>query len=429
MHGLPVTDAVLIVDFGGQFTQLIARRVREANVYSEIVPFHAAETAIAELKPKAIILSGGPASVLDVGAPQVPDAIFAAGVPVLGICYGQQGMVARLGGVVEPSSEREYGSALIDVKAASPLFDGVAAPGETAPVWMSHGDRVASLPEGFVSIATSRNAPYAAIADEERRLYGVQFHPEVVHTPGGAIMLRNFVHRIAGCGRSWTMAAFREAEIARLREQVGRSKVICGLSGGVDSAVTAVLLHEAIGDALTCIFVDHGLLRQGEAEEVESLFRGSYNIPLIQVKAAPTLPLRAQRRHRSRAEAQDHRPAVHRRLRRSGPSGRWCGVSRPGHPLSGRDRKRRAARRPFRHDQVASQRWRLARADEPEACRAPARAVQGRGPRARPRAWLARCVPEAAPLPGPGLAIRIPGAITTRSCACSARPTRSICRS
>jgi GMP synthase (glutamine-hydrolysing) len=275
------------VDFGGQFTQLIARRVREANVYSEIVPFHAAETAIAELKPKAIILSGGPASVLDEGAPQVPDAIFAVGVPVLGICYGQQGMVARLGGVVEPSSEREYGSALIDVKAASPLFEGVAAPGETAPVWMSHGDRVASLPEGFVSIATSRNAPYAAIADEERRLYGVQFHPEVVHTPGGAIMLRNFVHRIAGCERSWTMAAFREAEIARLREQVVRSKVICGLSGGVDSAVTAVLLHEAIGDALTCIFVDHGLLRQGEAEEVESLFRGSYNIPLIQVKAAP----------------------------------------------------------------------------------------------------------------------------------------------
>ena len=166
LHGLPVTDAVLIVDFGGQFTQLIARRVREANVYSEIVPFHAAEKAIAELKPKAIILSGGPASVLDEGSPQVPDAIFAAGVPVLGICYGQQGMVARLGGVVEPSSEREYGSALIDMKAASPLFEGVAAAGETAPVWMSHGDRVASLPEGFVSIATSRNAPYAAIADE-----------------------------------------------------------------------------------------------------------------------------------------------------------------------------------------------------------------------------------------------------------------------
>ena len=183
MHGLPIADVVLIVDFGGQFTQLIARRVREANVYSEIVPFDAAGKAIAELKPKAIILSGGPASVFDPGAPQAPDAIFEAGVPVLGICYGQQGMVARLGGKVEPSSEREYGSALIDIKAASSLFEGVAGVGEKAPVWMSHGDRVASLPDGFVSIATTRNAPYAAIADERRRFYGVQFHPEVVHTP------------------------------------------------------------------------------------------------------------------------------------------------------------------------------------------------------------------------------------------------------
>ncbi|MFY9640752.1 MAG: glutamine-hydrolyzing GMP synthase [Rhodomicrobium sp.] len=287
MSGLPVTDIVLIADFGGQFTQLIARRVREANVYSEIVPFHAAEKAVAELHPKGIILSGGPASVLDPGAPQIPDAIFAAGVPVLGICYGQQGMVAGLGGIVQPASEREYGSALIDVKAESPLFEGVGVPGDKLPVWMSHGDRVVSLPQGFEPIATTRNAPFAAIADESRRLYGVQFHPEVVHTPGGAAMLRNFVHKIAGCGSSWTMAAFRDAEIARVREQVGSAKVICGLSGGVDSAVVAVLLHEAIGDALTCIFVDHGLLRQGEGEEVERLFRGAYNIPLIHVNAAP----------------------------------------------------------------------------------------------------------------------------------------------
>ncbi len=287
MHGLPNTDAVLILDFGGQFTQLIARRVREASVYSEIAPFNAAEKTIAQLKPKAIILSGGPASVLDEGSPQVPGAVFEAGVPVLGICYGQQGMVKALGGVVEPSSEREYGAALIEVKAGSPLFEGVAEAGQTAPVWMSHGDRVVSLPHGFVTIATSRNAPYAAVADEQRRFYGVQFHPEVVHTPGGAAMLKNFVHKIAGCDNSWTMAAFRDAEIARLRQQVGGAKVICGLSGGVDSAVTAVLLHEAIGDALTCIFVDHGLLRQGEAEEVERLFRGHFNIPLIHVNAAP----------------------------------------------------------------------------------------------------------------------------------------------
>jgi GMP synthase (glutamine-hydrolysing) len=287
LSGLPAADVVLIADFGGQFTQLIARRVREANVYSEIVPFHAAERALAELKPKAIILSGGPASVFDASAPQVPAAIFAAGAPVLGICYGEQAMVAQLGGVVEPASEREYGSALIEVKAASPLFEGIAAPGGRVPVWMSHGDRVVSLPEGFVPVATTRNAPFAAIADEARRFYGVQFHPEVVHTPSGAALIRNFVHKIAGCGTGWTMAAFRDAEIARIRAQAGGAKVICGLSGGVDSAVTAVLLHEALGDALTCIFVDHGLLREGEAQEVERLFRGAYNIPLIQVNAAP----------------------------------------------------------------------------------------------------------------------------------------------
>jgi GMP synthase (glutamine-hydrolysing) len=287
LSGLPVTELVLIADFGGQFTQLIARRVREANVYSEIVPFHAAEKAVADLNPKAIILSGGPASVFDRGAPQVPGAVFAAGVPVLGICYGQQGMVASLGGEVQPASEREYGSALIDIKAPSPLFESIGVPGDKLPVWMSHGDRVVALPEGFAPIAATRNAPFAAIADERRRFYGVQFHPEVVHTPSGAAMLQNFLHGIAGCGRSWTMAAFREAEIARIRELVGGAKVICGLSGGVDSAVTAVLLHEAIGGALTCIFVDHGLLRQGEGEEVERLFRGAYNIPLIHVNAAP----------------------------------------------------------------------------------------------------------------------------------------------
>jgi GMP synthase (glutamine-hydrolysing) len=286
LSGRPVTDVVLIADFGGQFTQLIARRVREANVYSEIVPFHAAEQALGRLNPKAIILSGGPASVFDPGAPQVPDAIFAAGVPVLGICYGEQAMVARLGGVVEPANEREYGSALIELKAASPLFEGAGAPGGKVPVWMNHSDRVVSLPPGFVTVATTRNAPFAAIADDTRRFYGVQFHPEVVHTPSGAAIIRNFVHKIAGCGSAWTMAAFRDAEIARIREQVGGAKVICGLSGGVDSAVTAVLLHEALGDALTCIFVDHGLLREGEAEEVERLFRGAYNIPLIQVNAS-----------------------------------------------------------------------------------------------------------------------------------------------
>ncbi len=224
LHGLPVTDAVLIVDFGGQFTQLIARRVREANVYSEIVPFHAAENAIAELKPKAIILSGGPASVLDEGAPQVPDAIFAAGVPVLGICYGQQGMVARLGGVVEPSSEREYGSALIDIKASSPLFEGVAAPGETAPVWMSHGDRV---DEDARRLRLHRHKPQCALRRHRRRKAAAVRRAVPSRSrphAGRREMLRNFVHRIAGCGNEWTMAAFRDAEIARIREQVGSAR-------------------------------------------------------------------------------------------------------------------------------------------------------------------------------------------------------------
>ncbi len=281
-----MADAVLIVDFGGQFTQLIARRVREANVYSEVVPFDKVEAALASLKPNAIILSGGPASVFEANAPQLSPAIINAGLPVLGICYGEQALVQQLGGVVEPSVEREYGPSLVEVTADSPLFAGIADVQGSFPAWMSHGDRVTALPSGFRSIAKTRNAPYAAIADEARKLYGVQFHPEVVHTPDGTKLLQNFVHRIAGCGRNWTMAAFRDTEIERIRILVGDRRVVCGLSGGVDSAVTAVLLHEAIGDALTCIFVDHGLLRQNEGEQVERLFRETYNIPLIHVRAA-----------------------------------------------------------------------------------------------------------------------------------------------
>jgi GMP synthase (glutamine-hydrolysing) len=281
-----MTDTVLIVDFGGQFTQLIARRIRELHVYSEIVPYNRAADAIAEIKPRALILSGGPASVFEADAPQAPAAIFDAGVPVLGICYGQQAMVARLGGKVEPSDEREFGAASITIKTQSALFEGIAESGGKAPVWMSHGDRVSRLPDGFTAIAETRNAPFAAIADETRHFYGVQFHPEVAHTPIGAQLLANFVQRIAGCDGSWTMAAFRDMEVEKIREQVGHARVICGLSGGVDSAVAAVLIHEAIGEALTCIFVDHGLLREGEANEVEALFRKSYNIPLVRVDAA-----------------------------------------------------------------------------------------------------------------------------------------------
>src|SRR3990170_1773088 len=282
----PAQDRVLIVDFGSQVTQLIARRVREAGVYSEIVPFDKAEDALGPVLPKAIILSGGPASVTEEGTPKVPQAIFTAGVPVLGICYGEQAMVAAFGGQVEGGHAREFGRAELQIIDETPLFEGVWKEGERAPVWMSHGDRVTRLPPGFRAVGVSTGAPFAAIADDSRRLYGVQFHPEVVHTPKGAALLASFVRTIAGCAGDWTMAQFRASETSRIREQVGDGHVICGLSGGVDSAVAALLLHEAIGDQLTCIFVDHGLLREGEAKEVVELFRGHYNIPLVAVDAA-----------------------------------------------------------------------------------------------------------------------------------------------
>ncbi|MDH3232831.1 MAG: glutamine-hydrolyzing GMP synthase [Alphaproteobacteria bacterium] len=279
-------DRVLILDFGGQTTQLIARRVREAGVYCEIHPFNIDPAKIAAFAPKAIILSGGPASVIEADTPAAPLEVFEAGVPVLGICYGEQTMCDVLGGVVEAADHREFGRAFLEVKDESMLFDGVLAPGDREQVWMSHGDRVVSLPPGFSTIAVSDNAPFAAIADEARKFYGVQFHPEVVHTPHGAALLANFVRRIAGCSGDWTMAAFRDEAIARVRAQVGKESVICGLSGGVDSSVVAVLLHEAIGEQLTCIFVDHGLLRANEAGQVVDLFRNHYNIPLVHRDAA-----------------------------------------------------------------------------------------------------------------------------------------------
>jgi len=278
-------DKILIVDLGSQVTQLIARRVREEKVYCEIVPFQQAEAAFKALRPKGVILSGGPASVLDKDAPLAPPAIYQAGVPVLGICYGEQAMAAQLGGAVEAGHHREFGRAEVLVTEDSPLFDGVWRKGERYPVWMSHGDRVTRLPAGFRVIGTSANAPIAIIADERRKFYASQFHLEVLHTPHGALLLRNFVRKIAGCKGDWTMRAFKREAIAKVRAQVGRGRVICGLSGGVDSAVAAVLIHEAIGEQLTCVFVDHGLLRLGEAEKVVALFRDSYNIPLVHVEA------------------------------------------------------------------------------------------------------------------------------------------------
>jgi GMP synthase (glutamine-hydrolysing) len=281
-----MTDTVLIIDFGSQVTQLIARRVREAGVYCEIHPFQNAEAAFERLGPKAVILSGGPASVTETGSPQAPESVFTSGVPVLGICYGQQTMAEQLGGKVESGHHREFGRAMLDVRESSALFDGVWQTGERHQVWMSHGDRVVRLPHGFKVIATSDNAPFAAIANEARRYFGVQFHPEVVHTPDGAKLIANFLHHVAGLKSDWTMAAYRREMIAKIRAQVGGGRVICGLSGGVDSAVAAVLIHEAIGEQLTCVFVDHGLMRLNEAQEVVELFRDHYNIPLVHVDAS-----------------------------------------------------------------------------------------------------------------------------------------------
>ncbi len=280
-----MTDRVLILDFGSQVTQLIARRVRESGVYCEIHPFSVPFERIREMAPKAIILSGGPASVLESATPRAPQEIFGMGLPILGICYGQQAMCAQLGGEVEASDHREFGRAFVDVTDDCALFTDTWVRGAREQVWMSHGDRVIRLPAGFRAVATSEGAPFAVIADDARRFYGTMFHPEVMHTPHGAQLLRNFTHGVAGCTGDWTMAAYRAQAVERIRAQVGGERVICGLSGGVDSAVAALLIHEAIGDQLTCIFVDTGLLRAGEADEVVALFRGHYNIPLVHREA------------------------------------------------------------------------------------------------------------------------------------------------
>ncbi|WP_423141529.1 glutamine-hydrolyzing GMP synthase [Parablastomonas sp. CN1-191] len=284
------SDSILIVDFGSQVTQLIARRVREAGVYSEIAPFTQAEDALRRLNPRGIILSGSPAGVPEDGSPRAPQAVFDAGVPILGICYGQQVMSHQLGGTVEAGNqgewEGEFGRAFITVTEDCALFDGLWKVGERHQVWMSHGDKVSRFAPGFRIVAVSDGAPFAVIADEDRRFYGTQFHPEVVHTPDGGKLIANFVRHVCGCPGDWSMAAYRDSKVAEIREQVGDGNVICGLSGGVDSSVAAILIHEAIGDQLTCVFVDHGLLRLGEREQVESLFRHHYNIPLVVVDAS-----------------------------------------------------------------------------------------------------------------------------------------------
>ena len=278
-------ETVLILDFGSQYTQLIARRVREQRVYCEIQPCNIAFEKITAMKPRAVILSGGPASVYGVGAPQVDKRVFELGVPVLGICYGVQLMAHLLGGKVEGASEREYGAA--KVKITKPI--GVLhrfAEGETIDVWMSHGDRIASMPEGFITTGLSDNTPFCCVADEKRRIYGLQFHPEVAHTPQGAQILAAFLFDVAKLEPSWTPGAFSEEAVAAVKATVGETdNAICGLSGGVDSSVAAVICHRAIGDRLTCIFVDNGVLRKGEFEQVAATFRETFHMKLIAVDA------------------------------------------------------------------------------------------------------------------------------------------------
>jgi GMP synthase (glutamine-hydrolysing) len=267
--------SVLVLDFGSQVTQLIARRVREAGVYCEIVPYNNADEALAK-KPQAIILSGGPASAMEEGAPRAPQAVFEAGVPVLGICYGEMAMAHQLGGTVEGGHHREFGRADIVIGKASPLLAGLGAIGDREPVWMNHGDKITAIPPGFEVVATSDHSPYAVIADEKRKLYGIQFHPEVVHTPRGAEIYKNFVLNIAGIKPEWNMHAFRAAMVEKIQKQVGKGKVICGLSGGVDSSVAAVLIHEAIGDQLTCIFVDSRLKGVSDPEAKRKIIGAAF---------------------------------------------------------------------------------------------------------------------------------------------------------
>jgi GMP synthase (glutamine-hydrolysing) len=278
----PKHSKILILDFGSQYTQVIARRIRELQVYSEVVPFNVSLAEIKKLKPNGIILSGGPASVYDKGAPQIDKKFFSLGIPVLGICYGLMQMAHHLGGKVVFTGRREYGAGTFQITNGSQLFDGL---GNQLDVWNSHGDEVTALPKGFLTAGRTESSNFAAVEDRQRKLYGLQFHPEVAHTPRGKEILQNFVYHICHCAMDWTMGSFIEEACHRVREQVGDQKVVLGLSGGVDSSVTAALLHKAIGDQLTCIFVNNGLLRAREEEVVQRVFGENFHIRLKYVDA------------------------------------------------------------------------------------------------------------------------------------------------
>ncbi|AKX94942.1 GMP synthase [glutamine-hydrolyzing] [Moorella thermoacetica] len=278
-----LAEIVLVLDFGGQYNQLIARRVREAGVYSEMIPYNTPLEKILARRPRGIIFSGGPASVYSLGAPRIDRALYESGIPILGICYGMQLMAHDLGGRVEGASGREYGKTQLEITAADPLFAGLP---ESIQCWMSHGDYISAPPPGFQVTARSAYTPVAAMSDPARKLYGVQFHPEVKHTPMGQEILRRFLFQVCGCRGDWSVSSFIEDQVAAIRRQVGNGRVLCALSGGVDSSVAAALVHRAVGDRLTCVFVNHGLLRQGEAEQVQRAFGQAMGMNIVYVDAS-----------------------------------------------------------------------------------------------------------------------------------------------
>ena len=350
------TQEVVVLDYGGQYSQLIARRVRECGVFSTLLPHHVGPEEVARRKPIGLILSGGPASVYADGAPKLDPGLLELGIPVLGICYGMQLIARELGGDVEGADVGEYGRSQLTVHSHGRLL--ADTPDEQA-CWMSHRDTVFAAPPGFDALASSSASPVAAIESPERAVYGIQFHPEVVHTPYGQQVLRNFLIDICGAEGTWSARSVIEEQIESIREQVGDGHALCALSGGVDSSVAALLVHRAIGDRLTCVFVDHGLMRKNEGEQVVAAFRDHFHVPLIAVDAEERYPSQAEGRHRPRAEAQDHRHRVHPHLRGGGREARRHPLPGAGHALLGRDRVRRRHR--HRHDQVTPQRRRSSR--------------------------------------------------------------------
>ncbi len=360
---------ILILDFGSQYTQLIARRVREAGVYSEIRAWDCPGEDIRDFAPSGIILSGGPESVTIDEGPRAAETVFELGVPVLGICYGMQTMAAQLGGEVASSTHREFGYARVRVTGGSSLLDDIedhedADGTPLLDVWMSHGDRVEALPPGFVAMAGTDSAPLAGMADDGRRFYGLQFHPEVTHTRQGARILSRFVHDICGCASDWNAGNIVDDAIARVREQVGGDKVLLGLSGGVDSSVVAALLHRAIGDQLVCVFVDHGLLRLDEGDQVMATFAGHMGIKVIRVDAEERFLAALD----GVADPEEKRKiigrTVHRGVRGAGAAARGHELAGPGHHLSRRHRVGRRQHRQGPRHQVAPQRRRPAGAHE-----------------------------------------------------------------